>query len=164
MRELTFTARFSKASLKLLLAYATGQHVRSSVLSARRPAAAPSDFLVISLSDVLVVAYDVSSRELGSGVLDRVSLHFAKIQFEYRPQAADGTAGSPVKVGWDGAAEPRDLSGAPPANSARFAGAGLVRGHHPVFGGGGPSAPAPPALDPRRRRHRAPKAPRRVLP
>lgn len=101
MRELGFAARFSRASPKLLLACATGQHVRSAVLSARRPGTAPSDFLVISLSDVLVVSYDVTSRELDSSVLDRVSLHFAKIQVEYRPQAADGTIGPPVKVGWD---------------------------------------------------------------
>ena len=101
MRELVFTARFSRASPKLLLACAAGQRLRSAVLSARRPGAAPSDFLVISLSDVLVVSYDVTSRELGSGVVDRVSLHFAKIQVEYRPQSADGTVGPPVKVGWD---------------------------------------------------------------
>ena len=101
MRELNVTARFSRASPKLLLACAAGQHVRSAVLSGRRPGAAPSDFLVISLSDVLVASYDVTSRELGAGVIDRVSLHFAKIGVEYRPQAADGTVGPPVKVGWD---------------------------------------------------------------
>jgi type VI secretion system secreted protein Hcp len=101
MRDLVFTARISRASPKLLLACAAGQHARSAVLSARRPGAAPRDFLVISLSEVLVTSYDVTSRELGSGVFDRVSLHFAKIQVEYRPQAADGTVGTPVKVGWD---------------------------------------------------------------
>jgi type VI secretion system secreted protein Hcp len=78
MRELVFAAPVSRASPKLLLACAAGQRVRSAVLSACRP-----------------------GRELGSGVVDRVSLHFAKIQVEYRPQAADGTVGPPVKVGWD---------------------------------------------------------------
>jgi type VI secretion system secreted protein Hcp len=102
MRELVFAAPVSRASPKLLLACAAAQRVRSAVLSARRPGAAPPrDFLVISLSDVVVTSYDVVSRELGSGVVDRVSLHFAKIQVEYRPQAADGTAVPPVKVGWD---------------------------------------------------------------
>jgi type VI secretion system secreted protein Hcp len=101
MRDLMFTARVSKASPKLLLACATGQHARSAVLSARRPGAAQRDFLLITLSDVLVVSYDAATREVGAGAFDRVSLHFAKIGVEYRTQAPDGSAGTPVTAGWD---------------------------------------------------------------
>ena len=31
----------------------------------------------------------------------RFSLNFAKIEFEYKPQKADGTADAAVKGGWD---------------------------------------------------------------
>jgi type VI secretion system secreted protein Hcp len=101
MRDLVFTARVSRASPKLLLACAAGQRVLSAVLSARRPGGAQRDFLIIALTDVRVSSYETDSREVGSGVFDRVLLHFAKIQVEYRPQAPDGSAATPVKVGWD---------------------------------------------------------------
>ena len=32
---------------------------------------------------------------------DQVSINFAKIEFEYRPQKADGTLDAAVKASWD---------------------------------------------------------------
>jgi type VI secretion system secreted protein Hcp len=101
MHALVFTAPISSATPKLLQACASGQHVRSAVLSARRPGAGQHEFFVITLSDVLVTSYDVATREDGPGVIDRGSLQFGKVEIEYRPQAPDGSAGTPVKAGWD---------------------------------------------------------------
>ena len=33
--------------------------------------------------------------------VDQVSLNFAKIEYEYKPQKADGMLDSPVKTGYD---------------------------------------------------------------
>jgi type VI secretion system secreted protein Hcp len=32
---------------------------------------------------------------------DTISINFAKIEFEYKPQLPDGTLGSAVTAGWD---------------------------------------------------------------
>src|SRR5215211_4916751 len=60
MSDLRFTARLGKASPKLLLACAAGQHIPSAVLAAQRgdgERAATEDFLTLTLSDMLVKGY-----------------------------------------------------------------------------------------------------------
>jgi type VI secretion system secreted protein Hcp len=101
MQDLHVTARTSKASPPLLLACATGTHIKTAVLSARRPGGkAQSEFLTFSLSDVLVSAYQVGGAE-AEGPTDSISLTFSKIVVEYKEQKADGSLGPSTKAGWD---------------------------------------------------------------
>jgi type VI secretion system secreted protein Hcp len=97
---LSVTALTSKASPPLLLACASGQHLKSATLTGRRGAGkAALEFLTFSLSDVLVAAYEVSAAD--DTPMDSVSLAFGKIQVEYHEQKADGTVGAVTKAGWD---------------------------------------------------------------
>jgi type VI secretion system secreted protein Hcp len=102
IHDFHFVARISKASPKLLLACASGQHLRQATLTARKAGATPFEFLVVKLSDLLVTSYDVGgSAHQDAPPVDQVSLHFAKIEVEYRPQKPDGSPDAPVKAGWD---------------------------------------------------------------
>jgi type VI secretion system secreted protein Hcp len=96
-----FVTHTSKASPKLFLACASGQHIATAVLTCRRGGGAKQEFLVIKLSDVLVTSYEIEGDEEDSGPLDLVTLAYGKIQLEYRAQKADGTLEAPVKAGWD---------------------------------------------------------------
>lgn len=99
-QDFAFVARVSKASPKLFLACASGQHVKSALLTCRRSGGAPLEFLKITLSDVLVSSYQVggSTRE---EPLDQVSLRSARIELEYVPASSSGKAEPAVKAGWD---------------------------------------------------------------
>jgi type VI secretion system secreted protein Hcp len=99
---LIFTARASKASPLLLLACASGQHIKSAVLSARRAGAGKGqlDYLTIALTDVLVTSFEVNATT-DNGPVDEVSLAFAQIVVDYREQNADGSAGTVTHAGWD---------------------------------------------------------------
>jgi type VI secretion system secreted protein Hcp len=98
--DLLVVARTSKASPKLWLACASGQHVKSAVLTCRKPGKAPFEFLKITLTDVTITSYEIdgSDEELP---LDQVALAFAKVETVYTPQDPSGKAGPPVKAGWD---------------------------------------------------------------
>ena len=98
--DLLVVARTSKASPKLWLACASGQHLKSAVLTCRKAGKAPFEFLKITLSDVLISSYEIdgSDDELP---LDQVALAFAKVETVYTPQDATGKAQPPVKAGWD---------------------------------------------------------------
>jgi type VI secretion system secreted protein Hcp len=100
LHDLHFTAAVSKASPMLMLACASGQHLKSAVVSARRTAKQPADFLTFSLSDVLVSGYAITASEDGPPT-DSVSLNFSRIQLEYKAQKADGSLGASTKAGWD---------------------------------------------------------------
>jgi type VI secretion system secreted protein Hcp len=100
MQDFHFTMKVNKASPKLMLACATGQHIKEAVLTVRKAGESQQEFLVIKFSDLLVSSYQTG----GSGGVvptDQVSLNFSKIEFEYRPQNPDGTLGAPVKAGYD---------------------------------------------------------------
>lgn len=92
----------SKASPKLFLACASGQHLKSAVLTARKSGKAGHTFMRWTFSDVRVTAYEISALEGGDDLpRDQASLSFAKIEVEYIPQKPDGTPDAPVKAGWD---------------------------------------------------------------
>jgi type VI secretion system secreted protein Hcp len=103
MRDFKFTMDANKASPKLMLACATGKHIKSVVLTCRKAGTEQQDYLKYTLSDVLVSYYRTASPADGNGAipLDEVSLNFAKIELEYKEQNADGTLGGAVKVGYD---------------------------------------------------------------
>jgi type VI secretion system secreted protein Hcp len=99
---LIVTARASKASPPLLLACATGQHIKSAVLTARRAGAGKSqlEFLTITLNDVVVTSFEVNANT-ENGPVDEVSLAFAQIIVDYREQNPDGSPGAVTHAGWD---------------------------------------------------------------
>jgi type VI secretion system secreted protein Hcp len=98
--DLLVVARTSKASPKLWLACASGQHVKSAVLTCRKAGKAPLEFLKITLSEVTISSYEIdgSDEELP---LDQIALSFAKVETAYTPQDATGKAQPPVKAAWD---------------------------------------------------------------
>jgi type VI secretion system secreted protein Hcp len=105
-----------KGSALLLLACASGSHIKDARFAFRR-AAATADFYKVTLHDVLVtrivqragtgVQYPLSFDALtagneSEGLLDEATLSFGKILWEYQPTGPDGApAGPPVKGGWD---------------------------------------------------------------
>ncbi len=102
MQDMHFVAKMSKASPKLLLANASGQHIKTAVLTLRKAGTDQQEFAKFTLSDVLVSSYQTGGSASGSIVpMDQFSLNFAKIEKEYKEQKADGTLGGAVKVGWD---------------------------------------------------------------
>jgi type VI secretion system secreted protein Hcp len=100
MDDLHVQMKMSKASPLLLLACASGQHIKQAVLTARKAGKEQLEFLVVKMTDVLVSSYETAA---GTDALptDTVSFNFARIDVELRPQRPDGTPDAPVKVGWD---------------------------------------------------------------
>ena len=102
MQDLHFSMPVNKASPKLFLACAKGEHFRSAVLTVRHTGASPTEFLKWRFTDVLISSYQTAG-DVATGALpaDRASLKFGKIEVEYSPVKPDGTPGTPVKAGWD---------------------------------------------------------------
>lgn len=101
VQDFNFTAKVSKASPTLLLACASGKHIKSAVLTARKTGKPEAEFLTFSLSDVLVSSYQTGASEGEMVPVDSVALNFSKLQVEYKVQKADGSLGASVKAGWD---------------------------------------------------------------
>jgi type VI secretion system secreted protein Hcp len=102
MQDFHFTARVSKASPKLLLACASGQHLAKAQLTCRTAGKAQQEFLKLTFTDVLVSSFQIGgSASSDIAPLDQVSLGYGKVEVEYREQKANGTLGAAIKAGWD---------------------------------------------------------------
>src|SRR4030095_2107223 len=88
--DLSFIHTIDKASPRLLQACATGTHLKEATITHRKAGKGQQEFLVIKMNDTIItgVAPSESSGEAGSEI---VTLAFAKVDFEYKPQKADGS-------------------------------------------------------------------------
>src|SRR5437868_14548146 len=95
-QDLHFHTTVNKSSPKLFLACATGEHFKKAVLTVRKAGKDQQEYYKVSLSDCLVSSY----QSVGGGdpiATDQFSMNFAKVEFEYKPQKADGTLDAAVK-------------------------------------------------------------------
>ncbi|HEX4128841.1 MAG TPA: type VI secretion system tube protein Hcp [Pirellulales bacterium] len=102
MQDFHFTAKISKASAKLFLACAGGDHIDEAVLTCRKAGKDQQEYLKITMSGLLVSSYQTGGSGHSDIVpVDQVSLNFSKLQLDYKPQDSKGGLGGPVKAGWD---------------------------------------------------------------
>ncbi|QDV74009.1 Hcp family type VI secretion system effector [Botrimarina mediterranea] len=101
MQDLTFTMYTCKASPKLFLSCAKGEHIKEATLTARKAGGEQEDFYSIKLEQVLVSSYNTGGGSGSSLPIDTVTLAFAKITYQYRPQTGKGALETPVKAGWN---------------------------------------------------------------
>jgi type VI secretion system secreted protein Hcp len=102
MGDFRFTMTVNKATPKLFLACASGQHIPKAVLTCRKAGGEQQEYLKISLSDLLVSSYQTGGSASSDLVpVDQIALNYAQIEFEYKEQKPDGTLGGAVKAGWD---------------------------------------------------------------
>jgi type VI secretion system secreted protein Hcp len=101
MQDFAFVMRANKASPKLMLSCATGDHIKEAKLTCRKAGGEQQEYMTVRLEDVVVSSY-TTSGSAGDGVpFDQFAMNFAKIEFEYKPQKPDGSLDSPVKTGYD---------------------------------------------------------------
>ena len=107
-QDFHFVSRVSKASPLLMLACASGQHIKKAVLFVRKSGGHQEDYYEVEMGDLLISSYQSSGADgsaandgLTSVPADQCSLNFAKIEFSYKPQNADGSLDAAVKTGWD---------------------------------------------------------------
>jgi type VI secretion system secreted protein Hcp len=89
-----------RSSPQLLLACASGRHLKQAVLTVRKAGREQLDFLVYRFGDVVVSSYRTGGSA-DAEPTDQVSFTFARIQVELRPQKPDGSLAAAVKAGWD---------------------------------------------------------------
>lgn len=102
MEDFQVVMHSSKASTELFVACASGKHIKSAVLTVVRAGKSSAIAMRWTLEDVVVSSYQIGGAAVEEALpQEHIGLSFAKIQVEYFPQKADGSAGTPIKAGWD---------------------------------------------------------------
>lgn len=102
VQDLHVVTQLNKASPKLFLNCATGEHIKKGVLTCRKAGGTQNEYLTYTLTDVLVSSYQTGHSGASDAIHhDQISLNFGKIEMEYKEQKADGTMAGGIKAGYD---------------------------------------------------------------
>lgn len=101
MNDFSFVMTLNRASPKLFLACAQGEHIKTAWLTAHRAGGKQADyFLKWSFADLLISSYQTGAAS-GESPHDQISFNFSKIEVEYKEQKPDGSFAPSIKAGWD---------------------------------------------------------------
>ena len=99
--DFTFTHRVDKATPQLLKACATGTHIPDATITVRKAGKGQQEYLIIKMSDVLITGVAMSVAADGPTSAENVTLQFAKVDLEYKPQKADGSLETGIHFKFD---------------------------------------------------------------
>jgi type VI secretion system secreted protein Hcp len=98
--DLSFVHNIDKSSPVLMQACATGVHLKEATITHRKAGKAQHEYLVVKMNDVIITG--VTHGGSGdSGHTENVSLAFAKVAVEYKPQKADGSLDAGIHFKYD---------------------------------------------------------------
>jgi type VI secretion system secreted protein Hcp len=98
--DLSFTHKIDKASPVLMQACATGVHLKDATITHRKAGKGQQEFLVIKMNDVIVTSVTHGSSG-ADGASEKISIAFAKVNVEYKPQKADGSLEAGIHFKYD---------------------------------------------------------------
>jgi type VI secretion system secreted protein Hcp len=81
LQDFHFTASFSKASPQLMLACASGRHIKQGTLIGRTATKGNQQFYKVTLTDVLVSSYQTAGAGGEALPGEQFALNFAKIEY-----------------------------------------------------------------------------------
>ena len=89
-QDLSIVHGIDKATPALFKACATGQHIKDATITHRKAGKGQQEYLIVRLNDVTITAVSHAGAE-DQPYLESVSLKFAKVDLEYKPQRLDGS-------------------------------------------------------------------------
>ena len=100
MEDFHFTMHVNKATPKLMLACASGEHIKKAVLTCRKAGKEQQEYLKWTFTDVLVSSFQTGGANEETIPLDQISLNYSQVEVEYKEQKSDGSTGGAIKAGW----------------------------------------------------------------
>ncbi len=100
-QDFHITLQCSKASPKLFLTCAGGDHIKTAVLVNRKAGKDQHEYYTYKFSDLLVSSFQTGGHSDGGNPVEQVSFNFTKVEVEYKEQKPDGTLGGAIKSGWN---------------------------------------------------------------
>jgi type VI secretion system secreted protein Hcp len=97
--DLSFVHNIDKASPVLMQACATGTHLKEATITHRKAGKDQHEYLIVKMNDVIITG--VTHGGSGDGHSENVSLAFAKVNIEYKPQKPDGSLDAGVHFKYD---------------------------------------------------------------
>ncbi len=99
-QDFSFAMRVNKASPKLLLACASGDHIAEALLTCRKAGKTQQEYLKIKFHEIHITSFQTGGSQGEVVPIDSISISFGKMEYEYYPQKADGSLDAKVPIHW----------------------------------------------------------------
>jgi len=99
--DLSFMHTVDKASPVLMQSCATGVHLKEATITHRKSGKGQQEYLIVKMNDVIVTSVQSSGSSGGGDTTESVSLAFAKVVLEYKPQKPDGSLDAGIFFKYD---------------------------------------------------------------
>jgi len=99
LSDITFLHNVDASSPVLMTVCATGDHIKEGTLVARKAGKTPQEYLIIKMNDILITSVQPSGSS--EHPVESVSMSYSKVDFEYKPQKADGTLDAGIHFKYD---------------------------------------------------------------
>ena len=100
-QDLHLTKYVDKSSPNLMLYTANGKHFPTATLTVRKASENPLEYLVITLTNVLVSSVSTGGSGGEDRLTENVTLNFAQVKVEYKEQTEKGAAGATSTMAWN---------------------------------------------------------------
>jgi type VI secretion system secreted protein Hcp len=102
-QDIHFVKKTDASSPLLMLNCANGAHIKEANFVVRKAGGEQLEYLKIKLTDILISSFKDHGAQKGDEIpKESITLNFAKVEYSYQPQGADGKAqGGPILAGWD---------------------------------------------------------------
>lgn len=94
VHDISIMKRLDKSTPLLMLSCASGQHIKTGLITVRKAGEKPLEYLKIKLEDILISSVQISGNL--NGTPDAVTLDFKKMTFSYYPVSSSGVVLAPV--------------------------------------------------------------------
>jgi|SRR6188472_4417955 len=99
-QDLSIVHHVDKASPLLLKACATGTHLKDATITHRKAGKGQQEYLVVKMNDVIITGV-THGGDSSQPLSESVTLAFAKVDIEYKPQKPDGSLDAGIHFKYD---------------------------------------------------------------
>jgi type VI secretion system secreted protein Hcp len=93
IQDVSITKYVDAGSADIQLACANGKHIKSAVLTVRKAGETPLEYIILTLTDVLVTAHSSGGSGGEDRLTENVTLNFTEVEYVYWTQAPTGGKG-----------------------------------------------------------------------
>jgi type VI secretion system secreted protein Hcp len=98
--DLSIVHHVDKASPGLMKACATGAHLKEATITQRKAGKDQHDYFIVKMNDIIITSV-TNGGSSGEPASESVTLAFAKVSVEYKPQKPDGSLDAVVFFKYD---------------------------------------------------------------
>ncbi|MET0591446.1 MAG: type VI secretion system tube protein Hcp [Polyangiaceae bacterium] len=104
LQDLTFTHYVDCATPILFKMCCDGTHIPKVKLVVRKAGGSALEYLTLDIENALVSGVSTGGSGGQDRITENVTLNFAKVKIEYKPQTAKGAGEAAITQGWDASA------------------------------------------------------------